>query len=1431
VRFVYRDATAEHELGMRLGHPDAKVGDLAAALGSTAGVCIDGRATDPDTILTESGLVMGSVVTPADDSSRRTTTPTAEQPPVAMLRVVGGVGAGLSVPLRPGRTRLGRGGEADVQIECSAASRLHCQFDVHDDGRVDVTDLGSSNGTDLNGARLTGTARVGPEDQISVAGLVVLRVVPTSQLGPVQHVNPLREAGPGGTMPFNRAPRPAPPPGPPQVRLPEQPRRADKPPFSISAMLGPVVVAGGMVALLKDWSYALIAVLTPLMFLGNFVEERTRGRLSLRRGMRDFATDLEQAREQLTKQRDWQVRELRAASPDPAEVLYQATEPGLRLWERRPGAPDFLTVAAGIADQFWSPPVESASGELAADVRTIVAETSVLPQVPAVVDLSDGGVVGIQGDRDTALAAARAMVCEAVVTSGPADLNVAVFTDADRIGAWDWTKWLPHGADPRSGTERLAAVGAEQCEALAESLLEAARSAGHQAAQSGWDPQGKPAMPALLIVVDGVSLLEGRPCRLRDLLAGRAGAVSGIVLTTRLPALCTAVLSVDHDGTGRLERVATGDAVTGVLMHAMPRRRARELARALARFEDPEVRAEGAGLPDQINLLPLLELPETSGYAVARRWREGARSQRVGAVLGVTERELFQIDLDDDGPHGLIAGTTGSGKSELLRTMIASMAVAADPEHLTFVLVDYKGGGALDQCARLPHVVGLVTDLDEHLGERALRCLEAELRHREHALRAVGLGHIRDYQRLRSAERPELAPMPRLVVVIDEFATLVKALPDFVESLVSIAQRGRSLGMHLILATQRPSGSVSDAIKNNMKLRIALRLETAGDSQDVIDSPAAWSIGTRQWGRGFWRVSPNEVLPVQTALSTGVTPDSVARAPVTVHRFVLGAPVTERGAASDGRETDLRRIVAAANDAFAVAGFAPPRRPWPDPLPARVDLIRLGAAARALQGRASGQTAFALADDPDRQAQYTVGWDQAAGNLLVYGAVGAGTSTALAAIALAQAAASAPDRLHVFVLDLGAGDLAPLGGLPHTGAYIGATEQERQHRLIRMLRRELDERKSAGLRAGARAGWLVLIDNIGALKDESEKNVHGMARLEELTRVYADGPQVGIHIAAAADRLGAVPANWPALTPQKLLMRLADSGEYAAFDLPRVSVSEFVPGRAIVAATAQRIQIGFPGDGLENATAAAAARWSGARADAPAVGVLPQRVTVRELGAAECGRDRWTIPVGVGDDALAPVALTLYEHEHALITGPPRSGRSSALCSIARSVLASALPPRVVAFAPRRSPLRDLPAPVRVVTDYELLADALGGARADDTLVLVDDAEVVDDPAGVLDGWLATAADGNHLIAAGRPDGIRRQFGSWSQKVRASRCGVLLAPDHDLDGELLGVTLPRRGSAVPMPGRGYLVANGSVEAVQLAVSESPDAAWGRSVTS
>ncbi|MFC0596865.1 FtsK/SpoIIIE domain-containing protein [Streptomyces palmae] len=1407
VRIVCVDDGREWDVEVRLGRPDATLADLAAAVGMPGHVlAVDGRVSPPGTPLNESGLVHGARVAGAGGLHAG-----GLRKPVAVMRLTGGLDAGRAIPLTAGRTVLGRGAEADVRVAATGVSRNHAAFDVRPDGRVTVTDLGSANGTDVNGARTRGAVPVTADDLVSIGGELLVRVLPADRLGPVQRTNAVREAGPGGTLPFNRPPRGGQPDLSLPITVPKPPARAHKAPFSVAALLGPLALAAATIWLTGDPRYAAIAALTPLMFLGNFAEERLRGRSALRRGTREYAAQLEEFERTVERRHAEEVRVRRAAHPDPSEVLYRATAPGTGLWERRTAAPDFLRVAVGTADLPWIPPLDGDSAEPAPEAAAVLARHAVLRQVPVVVGVSAGEAVGFTGNRRVCLAAARSLLCQAVVGSGPADVTVAVFTDADRLADWDWTKWLPHGADVRSGTTRLIAVGPEQADMLAQHLLAAAPAReGTSQPDTG---------PVLLVVVDGAALLEGRPNRLRDLIAGTAVRCGAIVLTTRLPALCTSVVTASSEGFGQVRDVALGVGVERVLLDGLPASEAREVARALARFEDPELRVEGAGLPDRISLLPLLDLPSVDGAGVAAYWRKRVPALRVQAVLGVTERDRFTIDLDDDGPHALIAGTTGSGKSELLRTLIASMAIDADPEHLTFALVDYKGGGALDECAALPHTVGLVTDLDEQLSERALRCLEAELHHRERLLRETGLSHVRDYQRLRDGGRTDLEPMPRLAVVIDEFATLVKALPDFVDALVGIAQRGRSLGVHLIMATQRPAGSVNDAIKNNVKLRIALRLESTGDSQDVIDDSAAAGIGSRQWGRAFYRLSAREVLPVQTALSTGVTPETAVTAPVTAAPFLLGAPsLGPEGTDAEG-ETDLRRLVAAAQQASELACFDAPRRPWPDPLPAEIRTADLPAVAeRGLQTDTPGLPVYALADDPERQRQYPVGWDPAAGNLLIYGSGGSGTTTALTSLALAVAGSVPPDRCHLFALDLGAGDLEPLTGLPHTGAYVGSAERERQIRLIRLLRRELDERKARGAATGPNgpaADWLVLLDNLGALLSDFDKDMAGMNLMEELARVYADGPAVGIRFAVTADRAGAVPAAWSALTQQKLLMRLADPGEYGNFDVRRQAVPTYVPGRALVAATSQVVQIALPGEDLPAAVAACAAHWPDAVTTAPRVGLLPVDVPLATVEAPEVTAEPWYLPVGMDADTLGGAALRLYEREHALIAGPQRSGRSTVLTTLARRLTALADPPAVIAFAPRRSPLRELPGLTALVTDYAELDDALA-PHVGPTLLLVDDADTVEDDQGVLERWLNEARPGTHLIAAGRAEAVRRAYGHWTQRARESRCGILLAPDHDLDGDLLGTTLPRHDRMAPLPGRGYLVTDGVANGVQVA---------------
>ena len=336
------------------------------------------------------------------------------------------------------------------------------------------------------------------------------------------------------------------------------------------------------------------------------------------------------------------------------------------------------------------------------------------------------------------------------------------------------------------------------------------------------------------------------------------------------------------------------------------------VARALAPVRDVSRDDSASMIPDSARLLDLIHMPDPSADLVLMAWQKRGRTTKVS--IGVSADGLYILDLSADGPHGLIAGTTGAGKSELLQTIIAVLCVANRPDAMTFVLIDYKGGSAFKDCARLPHTVGMVSDLDGHLTVRALDSLGAELKRREEMLPHAGAKDIEDYWDTRRL-RPELnlEPMPRLVLVIDEFAAMVAELPDFVHGLIDIARRGRSLGVHLLLATQRPAGVVSADIRANTNLRIALRVTSSDESADVIDAPDSAYIAKSTPGRCYVRSGASNLVAVQSARigdrRPGTGPVAASAQVMTVPWRGLGrampAPAKAAGSDEETMATDL----------------------------------------------------------------------------------------------------------------------------------------------------------------------------------------------------------------------------------------------------------------------------------------------------------------------------------------------------------------------------------------------------------------------------------------------------------------------------------------------------------------------------------------------
>lgn len=1419
----------ERELDLDIGQGQPTVADLSAALTGSSngdGLLVDGKYWPPETLLADVALRQGAVLAPAAGPPGET----AAGEPAAVLSVAGGLGSGPSVPLTPGSHHLGRGPEADIVLEDPTLSPVHARVDVTDAGAVAVTDAGSKNGTALEGYRLTQPVRVEP-GQVVQAGAVLFRVDrPPTGDAPV-----LGKPRRNGTAAFNRPPRAITQASLPTLRTPAAPKEARASTgFGVASLVAPVIFGLGTAVMSGKPIMAVFALLSPVMLLTNKMEDKRRAGQEKTRGNREFFQALVAFRRSLLAGRQTELARRRSVFPDSAEVLRRAVTPSVRLWERRPRHDDFLRASVGTATQAWTPPLDSPSGDHPPEVEETIEKLGWLPNAPLAVDLTPRHTLGVVGDRTAALALARAVICQLCVHHGPADLRVAVLTDPSHAADWDWAKWLPHvrSLDESSGRHLLGAE-VEDVAAILDELGTAPKKG--PGARSDEEPQN----PVTLVVVDAPRLLEGRNSLARDVLAGEGVAACGLVLvasTDQLPALSTSVVELAGGlGAARYREPSINLSIENVLVDGMSEDLARQAARALSGLEDPEVPDLGADLPDGVALVDLIGGNVTPD-ALIRRWKSGGRVPRMVGPIGVAGDGPVEIDWVADGPHALVAGTTGSGKSEMLRSVVAGLAASLDSDHLNFVLIDYKGGSAFAQCANLPHTVGMVTDLDEHLGARALRSLEAELHYRETRLRDAGASDLKQYLQ---DGHPE--PLPRLLVIIDEFATMAAELPDFIDSLVGIAQRGRSLGVHMILATQRPGGAVNDNIRANTNLRISLRVQEAAESADIIGVPLAAQIGRRQAGRGYVRLGASDVFPFQAALVTGVTKKDETTS-VGVSRFVFGPeplkrddlPEATRSSAPEG-PSDLERLVAAAVEAAQTAGLAPPRRPWPEELPGLVTLDQLTAEAGGETAAVIGAgAAFALADQPDRQRRALYSWSPTAGNIFVCGVAGSGATTTLASVAISLAGLYRPEKLWIYGLDFGTQALAPLTGLPHCGGIVGPSDRDRQFRLVRWLGDELERRRRHIASAGATRidpadpnspfpTIVLLIDNYGALHSAWEDST-GMAVRDLLVRTIADGPGLGVVTAIAADRPLSLPGNVSSVTPNKIALRLAEPSDLSFFGLNPREVGKLGVGRGIDAATKLEIQVAMPHrEGLGPAIADVAAA-TGAVDDAvrpPAIGTLPDDVPASLLqDALRLDETEWYLPLGVGDLTLGPTGLRLLESEHAFIIGPPRSGKSTVLDALVSMV--GKLRPDVVitVIGTRRSPLHDAPEVKWVVRSAEEVKEAVERIKADTAapqLVLVDDADALeDDFEGTLAGLISTSRPDLHLVVAARPDPIRSNYGHWTARVRTSRQGLALRPNLDQDGNLLGTMFPRGGPTTFEPGRGYLVAEGVSQLFQAA---------------
>ncbi len=1417
---------------------------LATALGARrdASLWLRSEPLDLQATVCSSGVLDGVLLglgAPAPDLLAR------DLPEGLHLHVVGGPDAGRAYAVHEGTLVLGRGSPDVIELDDVRVSRRHAALQVRD-GAVSVEDLGSSNGTTIDGVAVQGSVRLERGQQLRVGDSVLTLV---DGLGSDAALAP----APDGTLTYNRPPRLLPPPTDVTIALPEEPRAADRRDFPFIAIAVPLVFGVVMAVVIGNPTFLLFALLSPLMIIGNTVQDRRRGGREARAEQAAYRIAIEQVERRTTTALYVERQARRAAHPDAAESLLIALGPRRRLWERRRSDADFLSLRVALADQ------PARARHVARRARDEDApEQLVAAMVPVVVSLRNVGVLGLAGAPAAVRGLARWLLGQVAVLHSPRDVSFVVLTERQAEQEWAWLRWMPH-ARPTEGQDTLVAVGNDtETTATRVGELLAVIKARNVALKEAGSRASASSFSALVVVLDGARQLRLLPGVAQVLREGPEVGVYSVCLdneTRLLPEECTATVSWSTAEPGLLTVQQTLQSpVEDAVGEGVAPTWSEQLARGLAPIRDVSPAEDDAGLPAAARLLDLLHLDPPTSAAVRGSWAAGGRTTR--AVIGAGLDGGFAVDLRRDGPHGLIAGTTGSGKSELLQTIVASLAAANRPDAMTFVLIDYKGGSAFKDCVDLPHTVGMVTDLDSHLVERALASLGAELRRREHQLAAVGAKDIEDYTDL--VDRRGAEPLPRLLLVIDEFASMARELPDFVSGLVNIAQRGRSLGIHLLLATQRPSGVVSPEIRANTNLRIALRVTDPAESIDVIDAAEAARISKATPGRGYVRLAHSTLLPFQAGRVGGRAPGqvgAVAQEPfVTLMRWSeLGRPPVSRPAVRSEQQevTDLTVLVQAVREAAADAAFPAQRRPWLPALPTTVLLSQLPAVESTHD--ALPAIPYGLEDLPDEQLQRPASLPlEGGGHLLAVGASRSGRSQLLRTIAGSIARSFTASDVHLYGVDCGNGALLALTSLPHCGAVVQRSETERASRLLGRLQSDLERRQGLLAEAGyadvdeqrRAAATPDRLPHVVLMIDRWEGftttlgELDGGRLLDVVLTLLREGPSAGLHVVITGDRT-LLSGRIATTTEDKIAFRLADRGDYTLLGLNQRRLPEDIEaGRAFRAEVATELHVALlTGDPSGKAQAAELAKLGATAAtvseDLPRqqrpfrVDVLPSRLGFDQAwGMRPQGAGPLFGLVGVGGDELLAQGPDLGSSAPAfIVAGPSKSGRSTVLMAMTRGFLAAGT--KVALVCPRPSPLRALAEEPGVLAAWmtadlqsEDLEKALADAADDPFVLVIDDGELLKEcPAREVLRSLVKgeAGAGRAIVLGGSADDLCSGLSNWQVDARRARQGALLSPQGMSDGDLIGVRVPRSSIGAPVqPGRALLhLGNGQLTTVQV----------------